>query len=337
MPKLSYPTGRNASARTEVPKDEKSNSIKLTDGVVTPPVEEEEGQTPDVRVAPQGDDASVAFQKQIDDLRKAEQVQKDRNTQLVKENEEAVRRANERDAEVSRLKKTNSETELESISNALVAATASAEAAQSDLEKAFEIGDYKGQAIATRRLSKANTDIARLEDGKVSMELQAQEAAAVAATAKAAPEAPKNLLAALPPLVQNWLEAHQDYLNVPEKNAQVNYLHHVVIREGHRFDSPEYITSMEEHLGMRNKTRTKGEQEEDEYDEPQPRTRSSMVSAPVSRDPPADSRGERPGQVRLSVAQKEAAKIAGISEKDYAEQVLKLRNEKLNGNYGGAP
>jgi hypothetical protein len=47
--------------------------------------------------------------------------------------------------------------------------------------------------------------------------------------------------------------------------------------------------------------------------------------------------GERPNQVRLTVAQKEAAKIAGISEKEYAENLLKLRAEKLNGNYGGAP
>lgn len=332
MPKLSYPTGRQASARTEVPKEEKSNSIKLTDGVT--PLPEDEEQIPEVRIAPQEDDASVAFQKQIDELRKAEQVQRDRNTQLVKEREDAIRRANEREAEVSRLKKTNSETELESISNALVAATASAEAAQSDLEKAFELGDFKGQADATRRLSKANTDIARLEDGKASMELQAQEAAAAA---KATAEAPKNPLSTLPPLVRTWLDAHQDYITDPEKNARVNYLHHVVIREGHSFDSPEYVVSMEEHLGMREKPRTKGEQEVDEYEEPQPRTRSSMVSAPVSREAPPDSKGERPGQVRLSAAQKEAARISGLSEKEYAEQVLKLRNEKLNGNYGGAP
>lgn len=328
MPKLSYPTGRQASARTEVPKEEKSNSIKLTDGVT--PLPEEEEQTPEVRVAPQEDDASVAFQKQIDELRKAEQVQRDRNTQLVKEREDAIRRANEREAEVSRLKKTNSETELESISNALVAATASAEAAQNDLEKAFELGDFKGQADATRRLSKANTDIARLEDGKASMELQAQEAAAAA---KATAEAPKNTLSTLPPLVKEWLDKHQDYINVDEKNAQINYIHHVVLREGHSFGSPEYIVSIEEHLGMREKPRTNSEQ--DEYEEPQPRTRSSMVSAPVSREAPPDSKGERPGQVRLSVAQKEAARISGLSEKEYAEQVLKLRNEKLNGNYGG--
>lgn len=333
MPKLSYPTGRQANARLEVPKEEKSSSIKLTDGGGSPPEELEE-QTPDVRVASQEDDASVAFQKQIDDLRKAEQVQKDRNAQLVQEREQAITRANEREAEVHRLKKTNAETEIESISNAIVAATAEAEAAQGDLEKAFELGDYKGQAAATRRISKANTDLAGLEQGKISMELSAKEAAEVKLTPQK-----QDPLAALPPLVRGWLNDHPDYLTNIEKNSRIQYLHHVVVREGHAFDSPEYLVAMEEHLGLRNKPRTKGEQMVDEYEESeqQPRTRSSMVSAPVSRDPPANSQGERPGQVRLSVAQKEAAKIAGISEKEYAENVLKLRAEKLNGNYGGAP
>lgn len=46
---------------------------------------------------------------------------------------------------------------------------------------------------------------------------------------------------------------------------------------------------------------------------------------------------DRPGKVTLSIAQKEAARIAGISEKEYAEQVLRLREEKANGHYGGAP
>jgi len=38
-----------------------------------------------------------------------------------------------------------------------------------------------------------------------------------------------------------------------------------------------------------------------------------------------------------SVAQKDAAKIAGITEKEYAEQLIKLREHKTNGMYGGQP
>lgn len=74
---------------------------------------------------------------------------------------------------------------------------------------------------------------------------------------------------------------------------------------------------------------------------PEPQNRGSMYSAPVSRETTAngsyDSHGDRPGTVRLSVAQKEAARYSGISERDYAEQVLKLRAEKSQGRYGGDP
>lgn len=76
---------------------------------------------------------------------------------------------------------------------------------------------------------------------------------------------------------------------------------------------------------------------EDESD----RARGRIVSAPVSRDTMGTGGGSygdnRPGRVTLSIAQKEAAKIAGISEKEYAENVLRLRAEKAEGNYGGSP
>ena len=73
--------------------------------------------------------------------------------------------------------------------------------------------------------------------------------------------------------------------------------------------------------------------------EPTGRSIGGMVSAPVSRETFAngsyDSYGDRPGRVTLSIAQKEAAKIAGISETDYAANVLRLRQEKADGRYGG--
>jgi hypothetical protein len=77
----------------------------------------------------------------------------------------------------------------------------------------------------------------------------------------------------------------------------------------------------------------------DQY-EPFERTRN--VSAPVSRETMAnggyDRYGDRPGRVTLSVAQKEHARIAGISEREYAEQLIRLREEQKNGNYhGGQP
>lgn len=60
-------------------------------------------------------------------------------------------------------------------------------------------------------------------------------------------------------------------------------------------------------------------------------------SAPVSRESVSYSgkREDRPGRITLSIDQREAAKIAGISEVQYAEQLIRLREEKAQGNYIG--
>jgi hypothetical protein len=69
----------------------------------------------------------------------------------------------------------------------------------------------------------------------------------------------------------------------------------------------------------------------------QPVSERSFVSAPVAREAMSWSgrREDRPGRITLTIAQKEAAAIAGVSEVQYAEQLIRLREEKANGNYIG--
>jgi len=78
--------------------------------------------------------------------------------------------------------------------------------------------------------------------------------------------------------------------------------------------------------------------DEDEEDEgtsrSQDRTRGTVVSAPVSRDAPGGSRPTRPSQIRLTKAQVEAARLAGITEQEYAKQLIKLGEFKADGHYG---
>ena len=163
------------------------------------------------------------------------------------------------------------------------------------------------------------------------MEFQAKQAAEVKVAT------PKDQLDStdLPYRAKTWLRDHPEYLSNPRKNAKIQDLHYVVIDEGHEPYSQGYFESMETHLGMRQKEQIVNEDNDD--DDPPQRTRPAMVSAPVSREAPSNGSGDRPGRITLTVAQKEAAKIAGISEKEYAEQVIKLKEHKLNGNYGGAP
>ena len=56
------------------------------------------------------------------------------------------------------------------------------------------------------------------------------------------------------------------------------------------------------------------------------------MSAPPSRDVPSFSTG-RPqgGPVRLTAAQKEAAQFSGVSEAEYARQLVKMERMKAAG------
>jgi hypothetical protein len=67
----------------------------------------------------------------------------------------------------------------------------------------------------------------------------------------------------------------------------------------------------------------------------QPVSERSIVSAPVARESVSYSgrREDRPGSITLSIAQKEAARIAGITETAYAQQLIRLREAKANGDY----
>lgn len=320
MPRIKdFSKGRSAAAQVTEPEEDTDAAAKLA----------AEQQEPEQHDSGDENDPSIAFQKQIDALRKSEQTQREQNERITRERDEAIARANERDTENAGLRKTTFESQGESIASSIAAATAVSQAAQNDLEKAFELGDYKGQADATNRLSKANTDIARLEDGKAALELQAQQAAEVRPATSNDPLENLNL----PQLAKSWLRKHPEYITESRKNAKISSLHWDAIDEGLEAYSQPYFEWIETQLGMRQKEPIVNREEPD--DEPQ--TRGRIVSAPVTREVPASNGQDRAGRITLSVAQKDAAKIAGITEKEYAEQLIKLKEHKLNGNYGGQP
>lgn len=333
MPKLSYPNhGRIANARTKEDLDgDKSSSIKLVDqtGDLHPELEQ-----PDVRSQePVQDEASVAFQKQIEALKKSEKAQRERADQAVKDREEAIKRVRERDTENTQLKKQTTESRLDHITSSLAAAQAEASAAQRDIEQASELSDHKGLAQAYDRLTDAKVAVANLNSGKIELEEQIK----LTAEQKQNPEPIDELdKFNLPPLAKDWLRAHPDYLRNNRKNALIQNLHYEVVDEGNEPYSQDYFERLEQLLGMREKpVNMETVEPEDEYTAPEPRKRSSMVSAPVSREAPSSANGDRPGQIRLSLAQKEAAKIAGITEAEYAKQIIELKKQKANGLYGG--
>ena len=150
-------------------------------------------------------------------------------------------------------------------------------------------------------------------------------------------------IAHLPPRVQGWYRKHPEFATDPERAAQIQYCHHVAAREvGEQFTEP-YFDRMEQMLNLAPRANGHDAQQRFErppapaaaprYDPPVRQQRSAVpMSAPVSRDSPSMATG-RPqgGPVRLTPAQKEAAQFSGVSEAEYARQLVKMERMKASG------
>jgi len=277
--------------------------------IVDEPVEEVE--------EPVVEDASAALQKQIEALRKSEEIQKNRAERYRQDAEKAEQRVREQGTEVAKVQKEAVQSQLDAVSTALGAAQSEAESAKRDIKTAINSGDVDAQADAYERLATARANVSKLEDGKFELEARIKNPPKVEEPAQ------QNVM---PERVQRWIKKNQ-----PDQETWdlMRGYHHGLIRSGLEFDSDEYLEAMETKLGMRQAET----EEEPVVTQRQPAQRTSIVSAPVSREAPSTPNSTRNGDVKLTLAQREAAKIAGISEVEYTKQLQKINKMKANGSY----
>jgi hypothetical protein len=309
-------------------KDEVAKAAVAAEPEVT--IEEPEDQV-EVEVTdtpePDANEATVALQKQLDDLKKSEQIQKDAYTQAIRERDDAVRQAREFNAERARAEKESQEYQVTSIDSALAAAKAEAEKAQADIETAANLGDTKGQADAYRRLARAEARLDKLEDGKEALAARAKEPPPPART-----EQPTHIVDTwgLPPNTSVWLKGRPEFISSPANINALKYWADRAEKSGLRAHSDEHIkwvdAKMLEELGgsappAAEKIEVKPE-------------RQVQVSAPPSRDVPGSNGKRQTNKITLTRDQVEAAKASGISTEEYAKALMKINEMKANGEYG---
>jgi hypothetical protein len=149
---------------------------------------------------------------------------------------------------------------------------------------------------------------------------------------------------AMPARVEKWLAEHPQYLDPNDSVAQAE-IHLATVkcmRDGKTWDAPDFIDTIERHLGFAPAPATNGRdmriESRPSSPAPTPAPRAApprqthAVSAPPSRDPPSMTTG-RPqgGPVRLTAAEFEMAAMSGISPQEYAEQKKKLERMKQAG------
>lgn len=304
----------------EVPEETKETK---PDGVEKEKTAKDERKEP-VQAAPEEDKEKVELKKRLQELERAEQAAQELAVQRQRELNDLKRQGQERE-----IKGRNEvlQAQLDMVTNALAAAQAESEASQQAWEAAAAEGDFKRQSEAISRNNRAQARMVQYEDAKAGLEAQIEEAKKAPVEQKTEPSDPiERAVANLPPRAADWLRKHTDYLTDQRKNAQIQHLHHESVAKGHTAFSQPYFDWIEEQLGM--KEAPKADTEDEEVAEPPRRA----VSAPVSREAPSLKDG-RPVTTRITLSQeqREAARVAGISEIEYARQLVKLEQAKKEG------
>jgi hypothetical protein len=283
---------------------------------------------PPVRV--QQDDGDSDLRKQVESLKRAEETARAQAAELSRQVEEAKRQTQELQQQNSVHQNSALEAEYDSVLNAINAAETEAEAATQAYDAAFNASDGKAMAEAQRKISRAEARLESLEQGKSALEAR-REAAKNAPRQEQTPSDPfEAYVSQFPQVTANWLRSHSEYVRDQRKNVRLQGAHFDAVEAGKTVNTPEYLEFIEEKLGLR--------QTDDDTDPDPPRR--TPVSAPVSRDIPSPSTGRSvPSKVTLTPDEREAARFSfpdtepGEAERLYAQQKLRLMQEKANGRY----
>lgn len=215
--------------------------------------------------------------------------------------------------------------QYDAILNAIGAAQAESETGERDLESAMEAQDAKALAAAQRRIARAETQLQQLEDAKAGWEMRQeqlqQQREYYMRQQQMQPQRQPTITEAIqanPNFMQSekdWLLRHPEVLTDPRKNAAIqNAFYQATQDQGLERGSNEYFKYMDKAMG---------------YTKSEVKPRQPVVAAPVSREPTQESiSGSR---VTLTAAQREAAKLSGISDVDYARNLIKMRKAQRNG------
>ena len=264
-------------------------------------------------------------------LKTAEKRAKERVRQLETSNQELQGWATRQAQEAAVAKHQVNQSNLDTVSSALAQAEGEAAAAEQAYADAWAKGDGLGVARANRAMNDAQYRINTLRAGKDELETVVRTPPQVQGPPQNAVDANVEIVLSrmtnLMPEEKDWIRAHPD--SIANHNVtRLRVAYDDSQRRGLKRGSPEYFNFLADRLDYDDAG--PAPKEEPVVDEPA-YTPARRVSAPVSRSNGVGSLPE--GKIRLTEAQRQAAKYSGISEVDYARGVQRLIADKKTGLY----
>lgn len=139
------------------------------------------------------------------------------------------------------------------------------------------------------------------------------------------------IIKSVSPESAQWLKKHRDELDDPVMIQDMFDAHSAAVRRSIKPDTDEYFEFIEKRLGISenqdDEKPAKRKKEEITEDEPMS---VAAKAAPKAAPPPAapvERYSTRPNVVRLTRAQAETAKMLGMTEKEYAMNMIALQKE----------
>lgn len=287
----------------------------VDDEIVLDETGESQDATP--AVTHEDDEATKALRTQLDAFKATAEAERAARTKAEHaQREEAERRSqSEEQLKVER---------QSSVLGSLEAATAERDSAKAAFKAAMAAGDFDRAGEEQERLTKAVYRVEDLERKKSTIDVPERQKPAEGRVT--APERPtvdpvEGYLSQFSPRTQSYLRQRPDLITSPKLNKKAGWLHDEAVEKGLKPDTDEYFAFLDDELGYSAPSPQAKATETHVVAPPVKKPSSAIASAPPSRRN-ITPMGDGKVRVNLTESQKRAARIAGVSEKAYAEQLV---------------
>jgi hypothetical protein len=258
---------------------------------------------------------SEKVKKRLSQMKKVWHDERREKERALREREEAFRFAQLREQEIRQLKQRLGNGEKAYFQEVTKAASNDLVVAKERLKQAYEAGDAEKITDAQEALTEAKFKIKQYENFRPS--LQDEESGVQQAEQYQVPPAPQP---AIDPKAEAWKDKNPWFGTDEEMTALALGLHEKLVRSGIDPRSDEYYdrvnTTMRKRFPEAFET-AEEERPQTKQEEKPARTKPANVVAPVTRS-------SGPRQIRLTPTQVALAKKLGLSNEQYARELMKL-------------
>ena len=259
---------------------------------------------------------SDKVKKRLSQMKKVWHDERREKERAQREKDEALRFAQARETEIKQLKQRLGHNEQAFIKEAERGANTDLAVAKDRLKQAYDSGDSEQIANAQEALTDAKLKLQNIARVKPTLQREEErvEQNQQVTTPQASPTPQSD------PKAEAWREKNTWFGVDEEMTALALGLHEKLVRSGVDPSSDEYYRRVDEN--MRKRFPESFDDDEDEpiqtrQDQKPARTKPANVVAPVTR-------GTAPRQVRLTPTQVAIAKKLGLSNEQYARELMKL-------------